>query len=124
MTYFASLGYVPFGRDAVGTIWLAGGSGTGHSTPGRFGRRARMAVDPDGAGYGHYRLGWSGAAAEISFVDVGQGDSTLVRFPGGASLLVDAGGGAISSIWVPASFPPTLWASGVRQLATLAITAR
>ncbi|MGH9145325.1 MAG: DNA internalization-related competence protein ComEC/Rec2, partial [Vicinamibacterales bacterium] len=63
-----------------------------------------------------------GRRLEISFVDVGQGDSTLVRFPGGASLLVDAGGGSDQFDMGARVVSPTLWASGVRQLATLAIT--
>ena len=28
----------------------------------------------------------------VTFLDVGQGDSALVQFPGGAAILIDAGG--------------------------------
>jgi competence protein ComEC len=59
---------------------------------------------------------------KVTFLDVGQGDSTLVQFPGGYSLLVDAGG-------TPGTFDlgarvvaPALWAAGVRHLDTLEIT--
>lgn len=33
-----------------------------------------------------------GGLLRVTFLDVGQGDATLIRFPGGDSLLVDAGG--------------------------------
>lgn len=39
----------------------------------------------------HSRFGHSGLL--LTFFDVGQGDSALVQFPGGRTLLIDAGGG-------------------------------
>lgn len=58
----------------------------------------------------------------VTFLDVGQGDSTLVQFPGGHSLLVDAGGGTETFDLGARVVAPALWASGVRQLDTLEIT--
>jgi competence protein ComEC len=63
-----------------------------------------------------------GRTLRVSFLDVGQGDSTLVRFPGGSSLLVDAGGGTDQFDIGERVVAPALWASGVRRLDTLAIT--
>jgi competence protein ComEC len=63
-----------------------------------------------------------GRILEMSFLDVGQGDSTLVRFPGGQSLLVDAGGGTDQFDVGARVIAPVLWASGVRRLETMVIT--
>ena len=63
-----------------------------------------------------------GRTLQISFLDVGQGDSTLVRFPDGHSLLVDAGGGTDQFDMGARVVAPALWAGGIRRLATLAIT--
>jgi competence protein ComEC len=58
----------------------------------------------------------------LTMLDVGQGESLLVQFPSGQSLLIDAGG-------VPGDFDvggrivvPALWALGVRRLDWLAFT--
>lgn len=60
----------------------------------------------------------------VTFIDVGQGDSALVRFPRGSTMLVDAGGLPAS-----ASFDigdrvvgPVLRESGTRRLGTLVVT--
>jgi competence protein ComEC len=63
-----------------------------------------------------------GGTLRVSFLDVGQGDSTLVRFPGGSSLLVDAGGGNDQFDLGARVVAPALWATGVRRLDTLAVT--
>ena len=57
------------------------------------------------------------------FLDVDQADATLVQFPTGQALLVDAGG----SPWGPSAvgervIAPALWRAGVRRLDYLALT--
>jgi len=58
----------------------------------------------------------------VTMVDVGQGDAILVQFPGGQSLLVDAGGSSARFDTGDRIVSPALWASGVRRLDWLAIT--
>jgi competence protein ComEC len=54
---------------------------------------------------------------ELTFFDVGQGDSTLLKFPNGKTMLVD-GGGSRDETWDPGStrVVPALRASGVKHL--------
>jgi competence protein ComEC len=60
----------------------------------------------------------------VTFIDVGQGDSALVRFPGGASLLVDAGGLGPSAGFDVGDriVAPVLRDAGIRRLGYLALT--
>ena len=63
------------------------------------------------------------SSVRVLFLDVDQADSTLVQFPAGQSLLVDAAGAA----WGGASVgervvAPALWRAGVRRLDYLALT--
>jgi competence protein ComEC len=58
----------------------------------------------------------------VTFLDVGQGDSILVQFPTGQSLLVDAGGSATGFDIGTRVVRPALWALGVRHLDWLAVT--
>ncbi len=44
-----------------------------------------------------FRLRYASEELRLVFFDVGQGDSALVEFPGGKTLLIDAGGGTDSS---------------------------
>jgi competence protein ComEC len=57
----------------------------------------------------------------VTVLDVGQGDSILVQFPTGHSLLVDGGGAGGFDIGGRV-VTPALWASGVRRLDYLAFT--
>jgi competence protein ComEC len=60
----------------------------------------------------------------VTFIDVGQGDSAWVRFPGGATLLVDAGGLSGSSSFDIGDrvVAPVLRRHGVTRLDTLVLT--
>jgi competence protein ComEC len=60
----------------------------------------------------------------LTCLDVGQGDSAVVRFPDGRTLLVDTGGlrGTSSFDIGGRVVSPALWALGVRRLDILAIT--
>jgi competence protein ComEC len=60
----------------------------------------------------------------VVFLDVGQGDATLVRLPHGRAILVDAGGlpGASAFDVGARVVVPALWAMGTRRLEALALT--
>ena len=59
----------------------------------------------------------------VHFLDVDQADATLVRFPNGRSLLVDAAGRARGRADIGGRVVvPAVWALGVRRLDYLAIT--
>jgi competence protein ComEC len=67
---------------------------------------------------------WRGPTLRVAFLDVGQGDSTLVSLPDGRHLLVDAGGTPTSSTFDVGEriVMRALWALGVRRLDWLLLT--
>lgn len=63
------------------------------------------------------------AFLEATFIDVGQGASTLVRFPSGHALLVDAGGAGAGRFDVGRRVvEPAVWAAGVHRLTHVVAT--
>jgi competence protein ComEC len=70
------------------------------------------------------RLGARAASLQATFIDVGQGDSTLVRFPGGQTLLVDTGGLVTRGDYDFGErvLSPALWGLKVTRVERLALT--
>jgi competence protein ComEC len=58
----------------------------------------------------------------ITMLDVGQGDATVVQFPGGQVLVVDAGASSESFDTGERIVMPALWALGVRRVDWVAFT--
>ncbi|MEA3467931.1 MAG: DNA internalization-related competence protein ComEC/Rec2 [Thermodesulfobacteriota bacterium] len=61
--------------------------------------------------------------SELVFLDVGQGSSTLINFPGGKTVLVDGGGSSSAKFNVGESLiAPYLWHRGITHLDTIIVT--
>jgi len=122
MLYYIGLGgWLFVSTDHAQAIWPNGTAillrrATGSLT---VAAAAWILVDPVSVATEAFGLG---RTLRVTFLDVGQGDSTLVQFPGGHSLLVDAGGGSDTFDLGGRVVSPALWASRVRRLDTLEIT--
>ncbi len=61
--------------------------------------------------------------AKISYLDVGQGTSTLIEFPGGANVLIDGGGNSSKRFNVGKNIiAPFLWYKRIRRIDMVVIT--
>ena len=59
----------------------------------------------------------------VTFIDVGQGDSVLLEFPGGKKMLVDGGGLPTGNFDVGESVvSPFLWSRGIKKIDYLVLT--
>ena len=59
----------------------------------------------------------------VSYLDIGQGSSTLVEFPSGLRVLIDGGGGTFGSTDIGKRvIAPFLWQKGIDQLDAIVIT--
>ncbi len=102
---------------AIGPVWPAVAGPTWFGLPGALPARrdtpCRLSPVAD-----------EGAWLRVVALDVGQGDSTLIRFPGGTTWLVDAGGALAGSRFDVGAriVAPALRAQGVRQLEALLLT--
>ena len=60
---------------------------------------------------------------KVTFIDVGQGDSILVEFPGRTKMLIDAGGLPTGSFDIGESVvAPFLWSKGIKKIDLLVLT--
>jgi len=70
-----------------------------------------------------YPFSPSCARLKVTMIDVGQGDSLLVEFPGRSRMLIDGGGFAASPFDVGEKVvSPVLWRKGIRRIDYLVLT--
>lgn len=83
---------------------------------------ASLTILVAGAGWSHYAKSME-HALRVSFISVGQGDSILVEFPGGKTMLVDGGGTRSDDFDVGESVvAPFLWSRGVTDIDYMVLT--
>ena len=62
------------------------------------------------------RLGWDHDTVRVTFLDVGQGDATVIELPDGQVVLIDAGASYSKLDMGQAVVGPFLWDQGIRRI--------
>jgi competence protein ComEC len=62
------------------------------------------------------RLGWNHDMVRVTFLDVGQGDATVIELPDGQVVLIDAGASYSKLDMGQAVVGPFLWDQGIRRI--------
>jgi competence protein ComEC len=123
--WFSNLSWAFFWVGSIPVLWLLGYYAVLTLLLSSLRRRVKTAsmaavlilvCEISGAGRSSF-YGSAGDALQVIAIDVGQGTSTLVRFPTGETMLVDGGGYYDDSFDVGRSIlAPFLWACGVTRL--------
>jgi competence protein ComEC len=112
-------GFVIIGFYFSGLLWITTSRSIYRRSAGMaFGLLALAVASAPDITWRQPREGW----LRLTMLDVGQGDATLVQFPTGEALLVDAGGAGARFDTGERVISPALWASGARRLDWLAIS--
>lgn len=97
-----------------GAVYLAANFGKGR----RYMYAAGLCAVLLAADAGYWRFhDSSGGELRVTYISVGQGDSTLVEFPGGETMLIDGGGSYTAGFDVgEAVVAPLLWYKKIRRI--------
>ncbi len=109
---------VAFYAALAASLWIRGRGAARRMAVGTAVASAVIIVLAPGLEWARPGAGW----LRLTMIDVGQGDSLLVQFPAGQSLLIDAGGATGGYDIGSRVVTPALWALGVRRLDWLAFT--